>query len=75
MDHWLVVRTERRDETGFLTPRTSTSTLADAGEPPPRLLDERGYEQVSLGEIAGCVGVVRTAVDNYYRDKLSLLVA
>ncbi|MDI2132440.1 TetR/AcrR family transcriptional regulator [Yinghuangia seranimata] len=40
-----------------------------------RLLDERGYDAVTLAEIAAAAGLARTAMYNYYPDKETLLIA
>lgn len=40
-----------------------------------RLLGERGYDAVTLADVAGAAGVGRTAMYNYHHDKESLLIA
>lgn len=40
-----------------------------------RLLGDRGYDAVTLADVAGAAGVGRTAMYNYYPDKESLLIA
>lgn len=40
-----------------------------------RLLGERGYDAVTLADVAAAAGVGRTAMYNYYGDKESLLIA
>lgn len=39
------------------------------------LLYERGYDAVSLADVAEATGLARTAIYNYYPDKAALLVA
>lgn len=53
--------------------RTETNErLLDAfGE----LLMKKGYDGVSLADVAGAVGLARTAIYNYFPDRESLLVA
>lgn len=40
-----------------------------------QLLDERGYDALTLADIAAAAGVARTAMYNYYSDKETLLIA
>ncbi|WP_345679610.1 helix-turn-helix domain-containing protein [Yinghuangia aomiensis] len=40
-----------------------------------RLLGERGYDAMTLADIATTAGLARTAMYNYYPDKESLLIA
>lgn len=40
-----------------------------------RLMDERGYDAVSLADVAAAAGLARTAIYNYVPDKETLLVA
>ncbi|MBE9373732.1 TetR/AcrR family transcriptional regulator [Saccharopolyspora sp. HNM0983] len=39
------------------------------------LLDERGYDALSLADVAARAGVSRTAMYNYFKDKETLLLA
>jgi AcrR family transcriptional regulator len=48
---------------------TRTQVLEEA----ERLFGEYGYEQVSLGDVAGAVGIGRTTLYDYFRDKEDLL--
>ncbi|MBK5267388.1 MAG: TetR/AcrR family transcriptional regulator [Acidimicrobiia bacterium] len=48
-------------------------TRAQVLEEAERLFGEYGYEQVSLGDVAGAVGIGRTTLYDYFRDKEDLL--
>jgi AcrR family transcriptional regulator len=51
--------------------RTNARIFAAIAE----LLDQRGYDAITLADIASAAGLARTAMYNYYSDKESLLIA
>lgn len=69
-------------ETELGMPRITAATVAEHREQTHaaildaafELIAARGYEDVSLGDVAARAGVTRTAIYNYVDDKLSLMV-